>query len=889
MKKENTYVMNLEAAYIYKDFVEGKDTSSKKRDYIKLFSATIPYSIETIRIDNMFPDTFYLKNRKQYTKKIVNITFDKNYSIWNEEENKRKIIANKNKIRKHIYSNGFTLDDIKYVFYKRGSGKAKNGYALFIQEHMKQPLLYKSRVGLVFEENEELDLTSLLAYESLISSSIDFTINLDPKTEILLIDDIYGLEFDSIASVTTEKDRNLTTQNETIKLQNCLTDGQGILDESVFAEYEKTDKGFMLLRNDMFKCCAFNTKLQKWFKYHNLEFVEDMFGNTYETSKIKLVTTPNSLKFLKFAYKVGEGTHKECYKYWINNVDDIFGVVKCDKDTNYGNYNRTTYQLINSIPNLTYDDLMQITEVEREYAYLLKNDEAVFRNYLGCDAKASLKLERHLEEGDLSLYENTDLMNALLLVNSDIKYTKKFKKMKSDLISNYINNLKSGRIRLKDSKYVTLVSNPYEMLLASIDKYCGKSIMSGREIYCNYYKDGQEFCAMRNPHVNSGNVMSTINKYHNEYDEWFNLTDNICVINFFDNDAPDRLQGCDTDSDQVLLIPNEILSEKAKYCEKNFTTPINRVKGKSKPKKNNMKELQKLDAILSNNYIGKIINTSQIINSYMNDSIHKGYAEEIIQDLYHVSSRLSSMSQIEIDKSKKVFDNVSMSKELSRIRKIKHIRYVQGQDKYNKDKLVDMMVVPEFFKFISDFNEYRVFEKFHTPLDILQDVLIFEGGKRSRGDKNLELIDLLVSVNSLDGEYQTRTIHSIYVTIEECGKKINGLKLKTNTLNEKAKITIERKLKREAMEKLKKINPSEVTVLNILKQCFGEKEKDKNGFKKYGMLTLNLLFITKKVQVLKCFKSKDMDFDEVLIKLKDKYDYDLFGEKYQKVKRKDLI
>ena len=214
-------------------------------------------------------------------------------------------------------------------------------------------------------------------------------------------------------------------------------------------------------------------------------------------------------------------------------------------------------------------------------------------------------------------------MNALLLVNSDIQYTKKFKMMKTKLIANYIGHLKEGKIRLKDTKYVTLISNPYEMLLASIGKYNNVSIMQGREVYCKYYKDGQEFCASRNPHINAGNVMSTKNKYHEEYDKWFNFTNNICAINFYDNDAPDRLQGCDTDSDVLLLIPDSILANKAKYCEEKFPTPINRVEGISKPRKNNMIELQKLDVILSDNYIGKIISLSQIINSYMNDGYFK--------------------------------------------------------------------------------------------------------------------------------------------------------------------------------------------------------------------------------------------------------------------------
>jgi hypothetical protein len=896
MEKSNTYIMNLEACYIYKDIVENKKTTIKNRDLAKLFSATIPYSLESIRMDIMFPDTFYIVNNKQYTKKIINLTFDKHYSMWDEniewkdkngdvQKGKRRVIANKNKIRKYIYENGFVMDGVRYIFYKRGAGKAKNGYALYIQEDMRDKLIERSRLGLKFEKDEELDLTSLLAYESLISSGIDFTLELDPKTEILLIDDILGIEFESLASVTREENKEITTKNEMIKIQNCLTDGQGLADESLFEKYDKKDKGFMLFRSDMLKSCAFNTKLQKWFEHNGITSIKDMFDNEYEASKIKLIITPNSLKFLKFAYKIGNGDKKQCYDYWRNNIDNVFGVVKCDKEGNYGNYNRTTYQLLNSIPNLTCDDLIEITKEEREYVKLLKNDEAVFRNYLGCDAKASLKLEKDIEEGDISLYENTDLMNALLLVNSDIQYTKKFKKMKSDLISNYIGHLKEGKIRLKDTKYVTIMSNPYEMLLATIGKYDNTSIMSGREVYCKYYNDNQEFCVSRNPHINAGNVMYAKNKYHEEY-EWFNFTDNIMAVNFYDNDMPDRLQGEDTDSDTNLLVPHPILVEKAKYCEKNFPTPVNKVKGTAVPRKNNMKELQKLDVVLSNNYIGKIVNMSQIINSYMNDAIFKGENKSIIDELYSASSRLSSMSQIEIDKSKKVFDNISMSKELSKMRSISYIRYINEVDKYGQE--CKKMIVPNFFNMISDSNDYRVFEKFNTPLDILQDVLTFEGGKRLRGSKNIEMKDLLVQSKELEGIYQVNSANAILKIVVKSGKKINGLKLKTCSLNEKAKKTVEKKSKKEAIDKLKELKPNDATILSVLKQSLGEESDDKLGFKKYGILTLNLLFISKKIQVLKCFKKNNMDLDEVLIKIKDDYDFDIFGERYQKTIRKEL-
>lgn len=871
--------MNLEAAYIYKDIVNKEKTTSKKRDLIKLFSATFPYSLEVIRIDETYQNSFYCLNNKQYTKKIINVTFDRNYTVWDEVKKKIKTKASKKKIRNYLYINGFTIDNIKYVFYKRSPAKAKNGYALFIQENMKESLLNRSRLGVKFEENEECDLTSLLAYESLISSEIEFTINLDPQKEILLIDDIYGKEFETIASVTREINGELITKNETITIRNCLTDGQGLLDESVFQKYHKPDKGFMLLRSDMFKCCAFNTKLQKWFEHNKIETLTDMFGNTYNACDIKLITTPNSLKFLKFAYKFNNDKEK-CYNHWKTNINDLFGVVKCDKEGNYGNYNRLTYQLINSIPNLTYDDLIELTKEERSYVDLLKNDSAVFKSYLGCDAKSILKLEKILEEDrdDFNLYENTELMSALLLVNSDIQYTRKFKTMKSDLIANYISHLRKGKIRIENAKYVTLFANPYEMLLASIGKYNGDSIMQGREIYCPHYSDSQEFCASRNPHILSGNVMYTKNIYHSEFIEWFNLTGNICAINFYDNDAPDRLQGADTDSDVVILLPNEILYEKAKYCEDNFPTPINKVEGKSKLRKNNMVEICKLDVVLSNNYIGKIINLSQIINSYMNEAIVQGKPFEVIDELYQASSKLSSLSQIEIDKSKKIFDNVKMSKELTKIRKIKTLKFLNEEDRYGKQ--VDKMVVPCFFSMISDFNEYRIFEKFETPLDILQDILVFKGGRRFKGDKHKELGDLLVK--DYTGAYSKNSAKAIFNIIERCGKRINGTKIKTCILNDKGKTTVKIESKKQAIRQLIKLKPNDATILFILKQCFDPEQEDFFGFKKYSLLTLNLLFMSKRRQVLKCFVDKSLN-EDVLIKNNNNFTYVLFGNKYKKI------
>lgn len=909
MKPQSAYIMNLESAYLYKDIQENNKLTSKNKDLAKLFSATIPYSLEGIRFNELFPDqeNFYMVNKKQYTKKIINLTFDKDYYIYEEtnedivdektgeirKKKKKRIKANKKKIRKYFYTNGFKFDGIDYVFYKRGSGKAKNGYALYIQKEYRDKLINRSRIGLVFEEDEDVDLTSLLAYESLIFSGIDFTINLDPLTEIVIIDDLYGDKFKSKASVTREVNGKLVTKDEYIEIENCITDGQGLLDSSVFKEKEKEDKGFMLLRNDFFKCCAFNTKLSEWFEHNKVEKITDMFGNEYDASKVKLITTPNSFKFLKFAYKVSNKEDleqkKECFDYYIKNIDSTFGVVKTDKEGNYGSYNRTTYQLLNSIPTLTYDDLMEISKQEREYVNLLKNDIAVFRHYLGCDVHASIELEENMESGKMEMYETADLMNVLMLVNSDFQYTKKFKDLRKNIISYYVKNLREGNMRLEGSKYLTLFSNPYEMLLSTIGKFDGKSIydneklLKNREVYSPQYIDGQDFCVSRNPHILAGNVMWAKNKYRDEY-KWFNITKNIVAINTFDNDVPDRLQGCDFDSDTAQFVTNPVLVEHARLCELNYTTPINKVKGNSKPRRYNMKELADLDIVLSDNYIGKIINLSQIINSYMNHEIQNDGNQNKVEALYHLSSRLSSMSQIEIDKSKKVFDNINMAKEISLIKKSEYIRYQEDYD--SRGELVNKMICPSFFSMISDSNQYRILEKFDTPLDILQDVLDFS--YKSKRLKNIDFVDLMVRKKKITGSPSHITEKAIVESVKRCGRKIMWTKTNTCDMSEEGKRIFISNSKNQCIEKVKSIkNNSNMVTYYTIRHSFGDKKDDIYGTKRFSMLLLSALYYADPLKVLNCFKSNIMENDEVLIKTIDG-DIEIFGETYEKITRKEL-
>lgn len=959
-KQENTYIYNIDACYLYRAMTEdiaNKDGliinkkgcySTKDISYDRLFTATIPYSLEMIRLDEYYPKEIYVKNKKQYTKAIVNVTFDENYNQWRDkvdsetgeiklnEEGKpireRYLVKSRKGMRKYLYTNGFTIDGQKYIFYKRGASKARTGSCLFIKEGMYKKMMNRSRLlhnktkeeiknkkGLFIDEGEQCDITSLNAYQSLVLSGIEDIIHIEPKS-ILLIDDIDSLPFEVESSVTREVNGKLQTKNEKVTRVNNMTDGQGLLDESVFKIANRSKKGMMLLRSDMFKCCAFNTKLQKFFAYMDSQGkikdgkIKDKYRGWIDYKDILLVTTPSSIKFLKFKYKFKDD--KECYEEWFNNIDNVFGIVKSDKEGNYGTWNRTTYQIINSMP-FTKEQIKELVWHELEYVRLLKTDLAYFKNHIAIKEAVAEQLEKDIEEidwgneevfkSDNDNYSTGEMINNILAINSDFQYTKIFKKFRLNQIQCYINELRKGKIRLENTIYSTIVANPYEMLLHSIGEYDNICLAKGTEIYCKFYEDNQKLATFRNPHINSGNVMVATNKWHDEY-KWFNFSNNITIVNVSDNDFPDRGQGFDYDSDTLLHIPHKTFVDVAEKCQM-YKTPLNLVKGDSKIRHNTLDELAELDDVLSNNFIGKIINKSQIINSYMWNCKSKGMDEELIQKLYDISSMLSSLSQIELDKAKKSFDNISMTKELKNINDMKYkgktiidfdIEYLFEEKvdsetgeiikvpKLNvkgEQKKIKKMIVPKFFEYVAQDNTYRNTIKFNTPMDYLEEILDECRTRNPRGTKSIG--GIMVKAKSLDGDRsKIEPQEVVYKICKSYSSTINGLRSNKN-MKSKSKETILRRKRESSINDISNIKINAKTIYSMLQKAFGETKRE-SDWSKIGMFLMILLYNSiHKVKLLSVFKNSN-NKNEIILTKDNFGDINIFGDKYIMVKRCDI-
>ena len=115
--------------------------------------------------------------------------------------------------------------------------------------------------------------------------------------------------------VTEIVDGKLVTNKKMAEISNSIFDGESMMDESLFSKYK--NRSMLLLRNRFFKSACFKCKLQKWFKDNNITEVSQLNGFTLATdiSQIKIITTPSSIKYLKF------GTLEQWFENYIQLLE----------------------------------------------------------------------------------------------------------------------------------------------------------------------------------------------------------------------------------------------------------------------------------------------------------------------------------------------------------------------------------------------------------------------------------------------------------------------------------------------------------------------------------------------------------------------------------------
>ena len=265
----------------------------------------------------------YLRNthKKQSTNDVEQQLLEK-YNC-DEIDNTIPTLNSVANIRSEIYENGFICEGIKYVRFKRSSGSSRVGKCLFINEKLYDIMHEWEMCGIQVYEGQDTDLAALETYIALTLSSIINTIEIKPEN-ILVVDD-YKSVFHERAIATRLVDGWLVSKPEDVEISNSIWDGQSLMDRSLFGEY--SNKGMLLLRARFFKSCCFNANIQQWFADHGIKKISQLNGYTRakKIEDVKLITTPSSIKYLKF------GT----LDHWLDTLETTFGVVKYEKKTHF--------------------------------------------------------------------------------------------------------------------------------------------------------------------------------------------------------------------------------------------------------------------------------------------------------------------------------------------------------------------------------------------------------------------------------------------------------------------------------------------------------------------------------------------------------------------------
>lgn len=599
-KTKATYILSVEAKDLYSATEQNPEIGYSVRKQTgdlstRKYINTQDYSLDAIKLQEIYEKVTRRKNfsfeinGKEYTQQVINVKFSYAYKEFNkaakniyiragnnfrdclfrdgvalspngqligiqtgveitdplpqtvlgkcfsyDEETKKYIqtgtipvVKNKAELRQHLYNHGFVCDGIKYVRYKRSSGSSRVGKCLFVNEILYERMAKWDRCGLTIKYGQEIDLAAYEAYISLPMSSIIGTIDIFPEN-ILVIDDYESVFEDKVVAVE-EIGGKLSAEEKTAKIKNSVWDGQSLMDSSLFADYP--DKGMLLLRNRFFKSCAFNCNIQKWFADNGITDVSQLKGFTLakDIKEIKLITTPNSVKYLKF----GKLTQ------WLRNMEISFGVVKYEKSPQFfdGRMVQTHYQLLNTL-QMSRDDVNKFLKQSFDYISYIRSDPDILRHHIAYP---------YSDMEITPLTSKNEIVFKLLGINNKFAKTKLYNDFKNDLVKSLINDLYNGKV-LINGNYSTLFGNGMEMLKAAIGQFDGTSELVGNQIRSTRFPYWTDILGSRSPHVTMGDVALFKNVRNENYDKYFNLSNEIVCINSIGENILQRLQGADRQS-----------------------------------------------------------------------------------------------------------------------------------------------------------------------------------------------------------------------------------------------------------------------------------------------------------------------------------------------------
>ena len=418
---------------------------------------------------------------------------------------------------------------------------------------------------------------------------------------------------------------------------------------------------------------------------------------------------------------------------------------------------QSSYQLLNTLP-LTEEEVRSLLQPSIDYIALLRKD-IDFMRYHFSDAFAREKdsEEEHID----GLAERADVIFTLLHHCPHFDETALYANFRDDVVRSLKERLKRGHILLNGTN-ATLFGNGPELLKYLAGEETTPGLQPG-QVRCERFADGAKLLCARSPHITMGNLYCAENALGGGIWSYFDLGENIVCVNAIGENIQQRLNGCDYDSDTMLITDDALLVSAAERYNGTFKVPVCNIQAEAKTEQT----LAALDHDTSVNKIGEIVNLSQKLNSILWDELHNGADEREIHSIYEDICKLAVLSGLEIDKAKRTLESVRVGKELSALRK-----------KYARPS-------PQFFAEIDERKD-RQYAFYHTAMDYLYarvKKLHFRKGREQCGDYRPLSSNLAYDICSGNAtEYRHKD--KIVKIIDESKARINNLYQMIRTADE---------------------------------------------------------------------------------------------------------
>ena len=432
------------------------------------------------------------------------------------------------------YKNGDMSETIHYKMLYRTTGKAKTGSCMFIRDE----LFDKANEFLTMSIQlplENAPIVEIAAYSSLVTSTIVGHIKIEPEN-ILVLKDVDSFYKTNVVSIEIDENHHCLAKSiNDYELKNTLFDGQALIDSSIFPKWAD---GYVLLRQHFCKMAAFNSNIQLFFqdyfgdKYEQAVVI-DMFGKKHLAKNIKLITTDNAMKWLKFPVTY------DYWSEWVHKNGDLFGIVKTAHQSKLGKVQKMSYQMVNS---LNVDSMPEVVRCSAEYVNKLKSNDNAFLDYLRDNQNFS---------------NDYEVLIALVDQNPDFIHSTYFKERRRNIIAKYVLKFRNGKV-IQNADNLVIVGSPYAMLLHSVGEDVNEDDTFVQEEYATQcyterFDDGEYLAEFRSPFNSRGNLGYLHNHHHEKFKRYFPFGKQIIAINMIGTDFQDLNNGSDQDLNGSVL------------------------------------------------------------------------------------------------------------------------------------------------------------------------------------------------------------------------------------------------------------------------------------------------------------------------------------------------